>query len=121
MPPGDLYIAASFWDGHGNVITAAITVLVAVVTAIVVDRALARRALALAAAVRGGDLSPVADTRLRLLRRLVFVGIIALGVALGLLQFGAVKRAATGVLASSAVLGLVLGFAARQTLANAIA
>jgi small-conductance mechanosensitive channel len=32
-----------------------------------------------------------------------------------------VKRVATGVLASSAVVGLVVGFAARQTLANAIA
>jgi small-conductance mechanosensitive channel len=97
------------------------TVLVAVVAATLVDRSLARRGAHLAKAVRGGDLSPVADTRLRLLRRLVFVGIIVLGVAFGLLQFAAVKRAATGVLASSAVLGLVLGFAARQTLANAIA
>jgi small conductance mechanosensitive channel len=44
-----------------------------------------------------------------------------LGVALALAQFAAVKRVATGVLASSAVLGLVVGFAARQTLANAVA
>jgi small-conductance mechanosensitive channel len=42
-------------------------------------------------------------------------------VALALSQFAAVKRVATGVLASSAVLGLVVGFAARQTLANAVA
>ena len=33
----------------------------------------------------------------------------------------AVKSIATGILASSAVLGLVVGFAARQTLANGIA
>jgi small-conductance mechanosensitive channel len=32
-----------------------------------------------------------------------------------------VKRLATGILASSAVLGLVVGFAARQVLANAVA
>ena len=121
MPPGDLYIAAGFWADHRDLITAVATVLVAFVTATVVDRALARRGMHLATAVRGGDLSPVADTRLRLLRRLVFVTIIVLGVALGLLQFAAVKRAATGVLASSAVLGLVFGFAARQTLANVVA
>jgi small-conductance mechanosensitive channel len=36
-------------------------------------------------------------------------------------QFPSVKRVATGVLASSALLGLVVGFAARQTLANSIA
>jgi small-conductance mechanosensitive channel len=54
-------------------------------------------------------------------RRLIYAGIIVIGVALALSQFAAVKRVATGVLASSAVLGLVVGFAARQTLANAVA
>ena len=121
MPPAELYIAAGFWSNHRNQVTAVVTVLVAIAAAMLVDRALARRGARLAAVVRGGDLSAVADTRLRLLRRLVFVGIIVLGVAFGLLQFQAVKRAATGLLASSAVLGLVVGFAARQTLANAVA
>jgi small-conductance mechanosensitive channel len=121
MPPGDFYIAAGFLTDHRNQITAIATVLVAIVVATLVDRTLARRGGTLAAAVRGGELSAVTDTRLRLLRRLAFVGIIVLGVAFGLLQFAAVKRAATGVLASSAVLGLVVGFAARQTLANAVA
>ena len=63
----------------------------------------------------------MADTRLRLVRRLVFATIIVIGIALAMAQFPSVKRVATGVLASSAVLGLVVGFAARQTLANAIA
>ncbi|GAC1315780.1 MAG: hypothetical protein NVSMB25_00260 [Thermoleophilaceae bacterium] len=85
-----------------------------------VDRALARRGSRLRGAL-AGDLSPVAATRLRLVRRLIFAAIIVIGVALALSQFTAVKRVATGVLASSAVLGLVVGFAARQTLANAIA
>ena len=58
---------------------------------------------------------------MRLIRRLVSVTIIVIGVAFALLQFAAVKRVATGVLASSAVLGLVVGFAARQTLANGVA
>jgi small-conductance mechanosensitive channel len=68
-----------------------------------------------------GQLSPTASTRLRLVRRLVYVAIIVIGVMLALVQFPAVKRVATGVLASSAVLGLVIGFAARQTLANGVA
>jgi small-conductance mechanosensitive channel len=121
MPPGDLFIAAGFVSDHRNQITALATVLVSIVLAFFVDRALARRGAKLAAVMQGGELSPVADTRLRLMRRLVFVGIIVLGVAFALLQFEAVKRAATGLLASSAVLGLVVGFAARQTLANAVA
>ena len=64
-------------------------------------------------AVAGGELSAVATTRLRLVRRLIFAGIIVLGLALALAQFEACRRLATGILASSAVLGLVVGFAAR--------
>ena len=123
MPAAILPVAAGFWSNHRDTLTAGATVLAAVTLAWVVDRALARRAAKLAHLwpVGSGELSAVADTRLRLLRRLVFVGIIVIGVALGLMQFAAVKRAAAGVLASSAVLGLVVGFAARQTLANAVA
>jgi len=100
----------------GDVVSAIVTVVVAFVIAEVVDRTLARR---------GGKLteglSPVANTRLRLVRRLIFAVILLIGVMLALSQFEDVKRIATGLLASSAVLGLVVGFAARQTLANAIA
>jgi len=112
--------AASFWSDHGNVVTAAATVLVTFAIAHLVDRALARRGARLAAATVG-ELSPVTSTRLRLVRRLLYAAILVLGVALALAQFAAVKRVATGILASSAVLGLVVGFAARQTLANAVA
>src|ERR687885_1421716 len=82
--------------------------------------AIARRGARLAQAIPG-ELSPTTSTRLRLVRRLVYVGIVVLGIAFALIQFPAIKRVATGVLASSAVLGLVVGFAARQTLANAVA
>jgi small-conductance mechanosensitive channel len=98
-----------------------VTVVAAFVIARIVDRALIRRGRMLGEAMAGRRLSAVADTRLRLVRRLVFALIIVIGVALALAQFPSVKRVATGVLASSAVLGLVVGFAARQTLANAIA
>ena len=113
---------ASFLSDHGDVVRAVATVLVAIVIAELLDRALAKRGRKLGQAVTGGgELSPVAATRLRLVRRLVFVAIIVLGIGLAMLQFPQVKRVATGLLASSAVLGLVVGFAARQTLANAIA
>ena len=100
----------------GDVVSAIVTVVVAFVIAEVVDRTLARR---------GGKLteglSPVANTRLRMVRRLIFAAILLIGAMLALSQFEDVKRIATGLLASSAVLGLVVGFAARQTLANGIA
>jgi small-conductance mechanosensitive channel len=100
----------------GNVVTAIVTVVVALVVAEIVDRTLARRGKKLTE-----GLSPVANTRLRLVRRLIFAGIVLIGAMLALSQFEDVKRIATGLLASSAVLGLVVGFAARQTLANGIA
>jgi small-conductance mechanosensitive channel len=101
-------------------ITAIVTVVVAFVVAQVVDRAVSRRAEALAASVPHGD-PAVAGTRLRLLRRLLYALILLIGIALALSQFDGVRRVATGILASSAVLGLVVGFAARATLANVVA
>src|SRR6185503_13987477 len=99
-----------------DVVTAIVTVVVAFVVAEVVDRVIARRGGRLTE-----GLSPVANTRLRMVRRLIFAGILLIGGMLALSQFEDVKRIATGLLASSAVLGLVIGFAARQTLANGIA
>ena len=114
---------ASFWSQYGNLVTAIITVVAAFALAHLVDRAIQLRGAKLRAVIPGGagELSPVASTRLRLVRRLVYVTIVVIGLALALAQFAALKRLATGVLASSAVLGLVVGFAARQTLANAVA
>ena len=99
-----------------HVVIAIATVVGAFVIAEIVDHVLARRGAKLTE-----GLSPVANTRLRLVRRLIFAGILLIGAMLALSQFEGVKRVATGLLASSAVLGLVIGFAARQTLANGIA
>ena len=55
------------------------------------------------------------------MRRLIFAVIIVIGVGLAAAQIPTISKLATGILASSAVLGLVVGFAARQTLANGIA
>ena len=117
----DLPTAASFFTEHSRELNALGTIAVTVAVAEAIDLALAKRGRQLTQAVAGGELSPVADTRLRLVRRLVFVTVIAIGVAVALSSFDAVRRGATAVLASSAVLGLVVGFAARQTLANAVA
>ena len=105
-------------DEHQHQITAIVTVVAALVLAEIVDRTLARRGRRIQEAF---SLSPVADTRLRLVRRLIFATIVVIGLGLALAQFPSVRRVATGILASSAVLGLIVGFAARQTLANAIA
>jgi small-conductance mechanosensitive channel len=102
-------------------ITAGAYIVGALVIAELVDRALSRRGRKLTVAVGVGELSPVATTRLRLVRRLIFAMIVLIGIALAAAQIPTVSRLATGILASSAVLGLVVGFAARQTLANAIA
>jgi small-conductance mechanosensitive channel len=118
MPEIHFYTAASFVTEHRNEITAVATVLLAIVVAQMVDRMLARRGQRVQEAL---GLSAVADTRLRLIRRLIFATIVVLGIGFALIQFPSVKRVATGVLASSAVLGLVVGFAARQTLANGVA
>ena len=120
MPVTDFY-SASFLEEHKEQIYAVATVVLALIAARVVDRALSRRGRSISVAVAGGELSPVATTRLRLVRRLVFAGIIILGLAMGLAQFDGVRRLATAILASSAVLGLVVGFAARATLANGVA
>jgi small-conductance mechanosensitive channel len=118
MPVTEFYTAAvetSDW------ILAGAYLLGALVIAEIVDRALSRRGRKLTAAVGVGELSPVATTRLRLVRRLIFAMIILIGIALAAAQIPSISKLATGILASSAVLGLVVGFAARQTLANGIA
>jgi small-conductance mechanosensitive channel len=111
----------SFWHEHGNEISAAITLVLAIIVAFLVDRLVIGRGTRVAARMTDGGVSRAAHTRLRVVRRLVFVAILVIGIALALSQFGQIKRLATGILASSAVLGLVIGFAARQSLGNMVA
>jgi small conductance mechanosensitive channel len=111
----------TFWQAHGDLISAVITMAVAFVVAFAVDRFVISRAGTVAGRVTEVRVSRAAQTRLRLVRRLVFVLILLIGAALALSNFAKIQRLATGILASSAVLGLVIGFAARQTLANMVA
>lgn len=90
---------------------AAAVVVIALVAAKLVDRAITRRL----------QPSPEALTRYRVLRRSITAAIVVLGVLSGLLVIPEVRAVAGGVLASSAVVGLVLGMAARSTLANFVA
>jgi small-conductance mechanosensitive channel len=67
------------------------------------------------------QVSRTTRTRLRILRRVVVVGILIVIAMIVLSQFTEFKRLATGVLASTAVIGLIVGFAAQHTIANMVA
>ena len=91
------------WD---RIAIAAGVVLAAVVAARIVDKR---------------TLDPSAATRYRVLRSTISTIIISVGVLSALLTIPAVRAVAGGVLASTAILGLILGLAAQRTLANFVA
>lgn len=68
-----------------------------------------------------GTLSPETATQLALARRLLNIVIWITASAIGLSQFPELRVISTGLLASAGVSGLIVGFAARGTLGNAIA
>src|SRR5919198_284980 len=84
--------------------------LVTLIVARFTDRRMSRRELPAAAA-----------TRYRVLRRSVITAIVFVGVLSALLVIPQVRAVATGILASSAVIGIVVGFAAQRTIGNFIA
>ena len=67
------------------------------------------------------QLPPAAVTRYRVLRRGLMTSIIFVGVLSALLVVPQVRAVAAGLLASSALVGLVVGLAAQRPLANFIA
>ena len=98
-----------------------LSIVLAVVLATLLDRYFARRGQRFAEAVTRGEITPVLDTRLRFLRRLLYATIVLIGVAIALSQFTGLSKLAASVLASGAIAAAVIGFAARQTLANVVA
>lgn len=60
-------------------------------------------------------------TRLRFLRRLLVLVVLLVLLGLALAQFTELKRLATGILASTAVLAAIVGFAAQHTIGNMVA
>lgn len=67
------------------------------------------------------ELPPGAVTRYRVLRRSLMAAIIIVGVLSALLVVPQVRAIAAGLLASSAIVGLVVGLAAQRPLANFVA
>src|SRR2546421_4571668 len=96
-----------FW--HRLAVVAAV-MLITVVVARLIDRRIARRRL------------PVeAMTRYRVVRRSVTTAIVFVGLLSALLVIPQVRAVAGGLLASSAVVGIVVGFASQRTLGNFVA
>ena len=93
-----------------RLIVVAIVLLVTAIVAKWVDRRIAR-----------ADLRTEAATRYRVLRHAVSTAIFIVGILSALLVIPQVRAVAGGILASSAVIGIVIGFAARSTLANWVA
>jgi small-conductance mechanosensitive channel len=93
-----------------RLIVAAVVFAIAAVVAKVVDRRLARR-----------ELAPEAVTRYRVLRRSVMTAIVVVGLLSALLVVPQVRAVAGGILASSAVIGVIIGFASQRTLGNFVA
>jgi small-conductance mechanosensitive channel len=116
MSAGDVLIilGASWWHRHEHQLAALLTIGLTFAVAAVANRWLAHRAAR-------WQLGPALQTRVRFLRRLLTLAIFLIGGLLTLSQFGGLDQLATGVLASTAIVAAVVGFAARQTLANLIA
>ena len=122
MPAGTVRLpVAGFWADNSDVVTAALSIVLALLVATVLDRYLARRGHRLAEAVTRGQVSAVLDTRLRFIRRLLYATILLVGAAVALSQFAGLSKLATSVLASGVIAAAIIGFAARQTLANVVA
>jgi small-conductance mechanosensitive channel len=111
---------ASFWS-ENDWVRALVTLAIWILIAFVVDRWFAARGRKLAGRVLRGGVSQQADTRLRFVRRLVWLLILVIGVLTALSQFAGLGRIAASVLASGALAAAIVGFAARQTLANLVA
>ena len=98
---------SEFWK---HIVIAAAIFVVVVLFARGIDWWLRRRTLA-----------PESTTRYRIFRRMVIVVILVVGLFSALLAIPEVRAVAGGLLASTALLGIILGFAAQKTLGNFIA
>jgi small-conductance mechanosensitive channel len=110
-----------FWSSNDEWIAAVITMVLAFALAYLVDHAFQRRAERLASSLVRGEMSREAATRLRFVRRFIYATILLIGVAIALSQFSGINRIAASILASGVVAAAIIGFAARQTLANFVA
>ena len=122
----DAYVPAkpSFWATlmvdvqPRHVITAIVLLAVASVLSRVVSVGFKR---ARERHLQRGTLLPETATQLALTRRLLHIAIWVTSISAVLSQFQALRVISTGLLASAGLSGLIVGFAARSTLGNAIA
>jgi small-conductance mechanosensitive channel len=96
-----------FWQ---RVAIAVVMIAAAAVIAKLIDRRIA-----------GKELAAGTETRYRVLRRAIVATVVFVGVLSALLVIPGVRAVAGGLLASSAVIGLVIGFASQRVLGNAVA
>src|SRR5881409_1294024 len=96
-----------FWH---RLVIVAVVLLVTGLVARLIDRRSARR-----------DLAPGTATRYRVLRRSITTAVIMVGLLSALLVIPQVRAVAGGLLASFAVVGIVVGFASQRTLGNFVA
>jgi small-conductance mechanosensitive channel len=96
-----------FWQ---RLLTAVGVLAVTIVAAKLVDWRISKRSL-----------DPSVATRYRVLRRTLMAAIVFVGLLSALLVIPQVRTVAGGVLASSAVIGLVIGFASQRTIGNVVA
>ena len=68
-----------------------------------------------------GTLLPESITRLQITRRILDAVIWVVAISIGLSQFPELRVLSAGLLASAGISGLIVGFAARSTLGNAVA
>lgn len=93
-----------------RLIIVAVVMAITVVIARLIDRRIARH-----------QLTPETMTRYRVVRRSITTAIIFVGLLSALLVIPQVRAVAGGLLASSAVVGIVVGFASQRTLGNFVA
>jgi len=96
-----------FWQ---RLLIAIVVLAVTIASAKVVDWRISKRSL-----------DPSVATRYRVLRRMLMAAIVFVGILSALLVIPEVRTVAGGVLASSAVIGLVIGFASQRTIGNVVA
>jgi small-conductance mechanosensitive channel len=101
----------------GTWINAGVSIFVAIVIAFLFDRVFR----GIEAREPKVGLSRGAGTRLRFVRRLSYAIIILIGVAIALSGFSGINNLARSLLASGVIAAAVVGFAARQVLANFVA
>jgi small-conductance mechanosensitive channel len=114
-------MVATFWTDNSGKVEALAALALAIALATLLDRWMTRRGSRIAQAVLRGELSAEVNTRLRFLRRLLFALIVSVGVVIVVQEFLGVRDLARTFLASGAILAAIVGFAARQSLANFIA